>query len=116
MGVVGGPHEEVAPGLARGVGGVGRQRGRLREGALLPEGAVDLVRGDVDEAPHPRRAWSSTRVPITLEFTKGRPLWIERSTWLSAAKWTTWLTPLSPPASKAFATSSSRVMSPWTKV
>ena len=62
------------------------------EDARRPERAVDLVGRDVDEAHDVvararRRAAPACRATFVL--TNGRPERIERSTWLSAAKWTT---------------------------
>jgi len=54
-GVVVGPDQKVGPGLARRVGAVRPERTLLGEGAPWAEGAVDLVRGDLDEPRHPGR-------------------------------------------------------------
>ena len=53
--VVGGADQEIGPGLAGGVGAVGRQRRGLGERRVVgPERAIDLVGGDLDVARHLR--------------------------------------------------------------
>jgi hypothetical protein len=64
--------------------------------------------------PRSRATSSSTWVPSTLVRRNGRPAWIERSTCVSAAKWTTQVSPSQ--WSNARRTSSTSATSPLTKV
>ena len=93
-------HEVVGARLRGRVGRVRRVGRRLREGPGRAERAVDLVGRDVQEAEaaaaasglsrrKSRAASSSSKVPVTFVRTNEAGSSIERSTWVSAAKFTT---------------------------
>ena len=120
VGLVVGAHKMVRRRFTGAVGTVGAVRSGFGEVAFRAQGSKDLVRADVVKtlAVKPSAfqaataALSKVTVPSTLVRTKAMGSAMERSTWLSAAKW---ITPLGWYSAKSRVTSAASVMSTRSK-